>query len=185
MWIGTGDNGLFIIDDELNVIKNITAPQLRSNNITKIISYDNRHILVSAYSDNLYLIDITNHTIRNYPLTNQQASSNAIDMMFDKDRNLWIGTYHHGLFRIDGKTKELSACIDEPEYYDIVGLAQDSNGDIWASSSYGLYQFDNNGRLINTYLKPNGLGGNQFHEKCVATKPDGTLLLEETPALRR
>ena len=176
LWIGTGDNGLFIIDDELNVIKNITAPQLRSNNITKIISYDNRHILVSAYSDNLYLIDITNHTIRNYPLTNQQASSNAIDMMFDKDRNLWIGTYHHGLFRIDGKTKELSACIDEPEYYDIVGLAQDSNGDIWASSSYGLYQFDNNGRLINTYLKPNGLGGNQFHEKCVATKPDGTLL---------
>ena len=29
---------------------------------------------------------------------------------------------------------------------------------------------------MGSYLKANGLGSNQFHEKCVATRPDGTML---------
>ncbi len=176
LWVGTGDNGLFVIDPELETINNITTSLIRSNNITKIIPYDASHVLVSAYSDNLYLVNINNLSIRNLELANQQASSNAIDMMLDKDKNLWIGTYHHGLFRVDKDTREVTPCFDGQAYYDIVGLAQDKNGDIWASSSYGLYRFGNDCSLINSYFKSNGLGGNQFHEKCVATKPDGKLL---------
>lgn len=176
IWIGTGDEGLFLIDHNLNTVKNISEPLIRSNNITKIISYDHDHILISAYSDGLYLIDVHNQVIRNFNVDNIQASSNTIDMIIDRDRNLWIGTYHHGLFRVDANTHEVKPCIDSQTYYDIVGLAQDRNGEIWASSSYGIYRFGYDGAMHNFYLKQSGLGGNQFHEKCVAVRPDGKIL---------
>lgn len=57
----------------------------------------------------------------------------------------------------------------------MVALCQDRKGDIWASSSYGIYRFDNQGNLSNSYLIRDGLGGNQFHEKCVAMSPTGQI----------
>lgn len=176
MWVGTSDNGLLVFDNNLNPVKNFAAPVINSNNITKIIPYDNRHVLLSAYTDDLYLVDIHNLSIRHFDLSNQLARANTIDMLLDKDKNLWLGTYHHGLFRVDAKTNEITRCIENRPYYDIVSLAQDREGDIWASSSFGMYHFSNDGRLMGSYLKANGLGSNQFHEKCVATRPDGTML---------
>lgn len=176
VWAGSDDKGLYIIDKELNVIDNITMPQLGSNNITKIIPYDDNNVLVSAYNDNLYLINTTTRTIQPLGIKNEAAAASAIDMLIDRDRNLWIGTYHNGLYRVDKATNNTIQCRDDQAYFDAIGLAQDNNGDIWASSSYGIYRFDNDGTLINTYFKSNGLGGNQFHEKCVGIKPDGKLL---------
>lgn len=176
VWAGSDDKGLYIIDKELNVIDNITMPQLGSNNITKIIPYDDNNVLVSAYNDNLYLINTNTRTIQPLGIKNEAAAASAIDMLIDRDRNLWIGTYHNGLYRVDKTTNNTIQCRDDQAYFDAIGLAQDNNGDIWASSSYGIYRFDNDGTLINTYFKSNGLGGNQFHEKCVGIKPDGKLL---------
>ena len=175
MWVGTDNIGLFIFDRDLNIVKTISTPLIRSNNITKIIPYDENHILISAYTDNLYLVDIEKMTIRNFEPSNQKAWNSAIDMMLDRDNNLWVGTYHNGLLRFDAKTREITSCLGN-QTYDIVGLSQDSNGDIWASSSYGIYRFDSSGKQINSYLKPDGLGGNQFHEKCVASMPGGKIL---------
>lgn len=174
IWVGTGGNGLFLIDSNLNIITNIFKG-LRSNNITRIVPYDSNHVMLSAYSDNIYLLDVINHSVKPLEISEPDATSNAIDLMVDSNHNIWIGTYHHGLFRIDSKTDTVMRCLDQMTYYDIVGLSQDTNGDIWASSSYGLYRFDNNGKLKNRYLKPNGLGGNQFHEKSVAMRNDGKL----------
>ena len=175
MWVGTDNCGLFIIDSDLNIVKTISTPLLRSNNITKIIPYDDNHLLISAYTDNLYLIDIDNMTVRNFDASGQRAWNSAVDIMLDRDRNLWIGTYHHGLLRLDAKSRELKSCLgDQTE--DIVGLSQDTNGDIWASSSYGICRFDTSGKLISSYLRPDGLGGNQFHEKCVASVAGGKIL---------
>ncbi len=175
MWVGTDNSGLFVIDQDLNVIKNISTPLLRSNNITKIIPYDNDHILISAYTDNLYLIDINRMTVHTVESSDGKAIDCAIDLMLDRDRRLWIGTYHHGLLRFDPETREITACLDD-QNVDIVGLSQDLNGDIWVSSSFGLYHFNPDGKVINSYLKSDGLGGNQFHEKCVSSMPEGKIL---------
>lgn len=175
MWVGTDDSGLFVIDRALNVVKTISTPLLRSNNITRIIPYDLDNMLVSAYSDNLYLIDIENMSLRNFEPSHPLAWSNAIDILLDRHKNLWVGTYNHGLFRLDAKTRRLSPCI-ENQALDIVGLAQDAKGNIWASSSYGIYHFDRSGKLLDSFLKSDGLGGNQFHEKCVSYLPGGRIL---------
>lgn len=175
MWVGTDESGLFVIDPNLNVVKNISTPLIRSNNIPKILPYDLDHMLVSAYFDNLYLIDIERMSIRPFEPRFPLASSHAVDLMIDREKNLWIGTYNHGLFRLDAKTRKAEPCIGN-QPLDIVGIAQDSKGDIWASSSYGIYHLNSKGKVIDTFLKRDGLGGNQFHEKCVASLPGGKLL---------
>lgn len=174
IWIGTGGNGLYMIDNSLNVITNISKG-LRSNNITRIVPYDANHVILSAYSDNIYLLNVISHSVKPLKVGDSDAVCNAIDLLVDRNHNIWIGTYQHGLFRIGAHGGEVTRCLDPTTYYDIVGLLQDNNGDIWASSSYGLYRFDNNGSLKSRYLKPNGLGGNQFHEKSVAMRNDGKL----------
>ena len=175
IWVGTDDSGLFVINNDLNVIKTISTPIIRSNNITKIIPYDSGHVLISAYSDNLYLVDIRNMTVHSFEPAHQKEWNSAVDMMFDSDRNLWIGTYRHGLLRLDARTHELKSCLGN-ESHDIIGLAKGPSGDIWASSSYGIFRFKNDGSYLNSFLKTDGLGGNQFHEKCVTGTSDGKIL---------
>lgn len=175
MWVGTDNAGLFIIDRNLNLVDNISSPLFRSNNITKIIPFDKDQMLLSSYGDNLYLVNIYDHSVKYLPLEGNISIGNAVDMLIDRQRNLWIGTYSHGLLRLDTSTGKLMSC-SLPEAHDIVALALDDNGHIWASSSYGLYHFDSDGSTINTYLKSDGLGGNQFHEKCVTKLLDNSFL---------
>ncbi|WP_304475458.1 two-component regulator propeller domain-containing protein [uncultured Duncaniella sp.] len=175
IWVGTDNSGLFIIDRNHNVVKRITTPLIQSNNITKIIPYDDNHMLIAAYTDNIYLIDIGRMAIHTIESSEGKAIDSAIDLMLDRDKKLWIGTYHNGLLHYDFSTQKLESCLGDHNF-DIVGLSQDSHGDIWASSSYGLYRFNSKGKAINSYLKSEGLGGNQFHEKCVASMPGGNIL---------
>ncbi len=176
VWVGTGNNGLFIFDRELNTIRNITTPLVKQNNITRSIPYDSQHMLISAFSDNLYLVDINTFSLQTFHVSDTRAAQNAIDLLLDEGKNLWIGTYRHGLFRVDAKTKQAMPCLPDDTYADIVALAVGASGDIWGSSSYGIYRFTPDGKLRNMFTRSNGLGGNQFHEKCVTTLADGSII---------
>lgn len=175
MWVGTDDRGLYVLDPKFKLVTFFTAPQLQSNNITRIIPYDHNTMLVAAYTDKLYLINTETFEVQNFKHSDHPAWSHIIDLMLDRDKNLWIGTYHHGLFRIDAKTQQLRPCINN-QAIDIVAMTQDAKGNIWASSSYGIYHLDESGRFLDSFLKSDGLGGNQFHEKCVAQASDGSIL---------
>lgn len=176
IWVGTSDDGLYVIDRDMEIVGRVGTPDLHSNNITKIIPYDRDHMLVAAYSDNLYLVNTRDvGDISTFTPSDSEVWRSAIDMMIDHDGNLWIATYHHGLLRVDGRSREVVACLGASTV-DIVGLCQALNGDVWASSSYGIYRFDVAGRQISSYLKHDGLGGNQFHEKCVASMSWGRIL---------
>lgn len=176
MWVSTDNRGLGVIDENFDIIHNVGTPTIHSNNITKVIPFDKDHMLFSAFSDNLYLIDINSLTVKELPRNsdNNFKLDSAIDLYLDRDNNLWIGTYNNGLLRRDAKTGQISNCLGL-QSDDLVALCQDRKGDIWASSSYGIYRFDNQGNLSSTYLTRDGLGGNQFHEKSVAESPGGQI----------
>lgn len=174
MWVGTDNLGIFVIDQNLEVVHTVGAPIIRSNNITKVIRYDDNHMLFSAYTDGLYLIDIRRMVVSSFDPTHQKMLNTAVDLMFDRDHNLWIGSYNQGLLRYDTKSHELMLCRGS-QTDDMVALCQDNNGNIWVSSSYGVYRYDSHGTLAHAYLTRDGLGGNQFHEKCVATTAGGRI----------
>lgn len=65
MWVSTDNRGLCVIDGDFEIIHTIGTPTIRSNNITKVIPFDKNHMLFSAFSDNLYLIDVNSLTVSN------------------------------------------------------------------------------------------------------------------------
>ncbi len=175
VWAASGDRGLALVDSSLRVVDSIAIPRIKSNNITKVTRLDDDHMLISAYSDKLYKVDVNTMDITPFLPEYSQYWMNAIDMIADRDNNIWVGTYSHGMVRVDGTTQQVSR-FRSPQIHDIVALLEDRNGEIWASSSYGLYRFDKSGRLLNSYYKGDGLGGNQFHEKCKAILDDGRMM---------
>lgn len=65
MWVSTDNRGLYVIDNDFEIIHTVGTPAISSNNITKVIPFDENRMLFSAFSDNLYLIDINSLTISN------------------------------------------------------------------------------------------------------------------------
>jgi len=95
-----------------------------------------------------------------------------------KDRKdvLWIGTLG-GLHRYNARSKRFDIIsIDNGLPNDaIMSIQQDKNGLLWIATNNGLCQMSETGKIIRSYLKEDGLSGNDFAEEAVSQSPDGTL----------
>lgn len=165
IWAGTSESGIHIIGTDMERQNRIASTVSNSNNITRIVPMDSDKIIFSAYGDNIYIIDTS--TMVSEALDNRWQSewASAIDIKPDSRGRLWIGTYDNSLLCYDRTTGSISKFSDFLSN-DIVAMEEDTDGNIWASSSYGLYRIDTNTESIRTFLRRDGLGGNQFHEKC-------------------
>jgi len=172
IWAGTSEGGIHIIGTDMERQNRIVSTLSGSNNITRIVPLDSSKLIFSVYNDNIYVIDTG--TMVSEVLDNRWQSewSSAIDLKQDSRGRLWIGTYGNGLLcynREDGSLRKYFDFLSN----DIVAVEEDTGGNIWLSSSYGLYRIDGHTGGIRTYLKRDGIGGNQFHEKCRYVNRDG------------
>lgn len=81
------------------------------------------------------------------------------DIKEDKNNNLWIGTYNHGIFYYNIKDKKLiNYNKDENKISDnlIYGILIDSKERVWVATNYGLNLFIPNEDRFKTYYKING-----------------------------
>jgi signal transduction histidine kinase/ligand-binding sensor domain-containing protein len=81
----------------------------------------------------------TAHDFPDIPIGNSDVTA----LFVDRDQSLWIGTAHHGLFRVQG---EVSEHFGEAEGLssDAVGqFFQDSEGNVWVVTSAGIDNFRN------------------------------------------
>lgn len=164
IWAGSSENGLYIYDDDLILKQHITSAVSNSNNITKIIPLSDDKMLFSAYMDNIYVIDANSLVASALDAKCRKLWSNAVELRLDAKGNLWIGTYGNGLMKYDLKKKTLKQ-YDPLQRNDMVGIECDAHDNVWASSSYGIYRISP-ADTINVYLQQDGIGGNQYHEKC-------------------
>lgn len=177
IWAGKSSEGIEVYSNDLKRLTELT-PALGMNNITKLMAWDDRHILLASYGDNLYLMDIRTYKLSLLDSRYRESWKNAITLMRGNDGNLWIGTYGNGMFRYNTSTRKLTAYrqLKGFESNDIIGLLQDNKGRIWMSSSYGIYSLDPTTGTMRAYLQKDGTGGDQMHEKCGYRRKDGTLL---------
>ena len=171
VWAGSSDNGLYIYNTDLSLKQHKTSAISNSNNITKIISLSDDKMLFSAYMDNIYIIDINTLIASALDAKYQNDWCNTIDIKLT-DNSLWIGTYGNGLMEYNFQENKLTQYNDF-SCNDIVGIESDVDNNIWASSSYGIYRISPSLKTINAYFKSDGIGGNQFHEKCTFIDPVG------------
>lgn len=96
-------------------------------------------------------------------------------LAIDRDGLVWIGTVSNGLFTYNTETKELNSISGIP-CADISSIEEDADGNIWVSTQYGLNKYDRETNEFSTYYESNGIGGNEFYDRCSCKLPDGRLI---------
>jgi ligand-binding sensor domain-containing protein/signal transduction histidine kinase/DNA-binding response OmpR family regulator len=145
IWVGTFQNGLFILDRESGqVIKQFKAGEksgLRSNFIVTFYQSSNHNIYVLT-SSGVHLYD--ERTGRFNLFEDLPVNYFYTSFLEDSQGGLWAGTYWDGLYYFNPVTREKKAF--KKEKYDsgslssnaINGIFEDSKGQIWITTESGL-----------------------------------------------
>lgn len=160
--IGTGI-GLFLLNDDDTIMPiNIDSPV---GYIYKILEVDNRDLYVAADSG---LVIIQNGTIpveqKSIHLLNKKSGldSDAVDdVIVSKDNEIIIA----GANGIEVLSKENYSIISSFKGVMARVLFSDSNGNLWAGTTNGLYLFrklNDKYELVTIFSKNNGLVSNEF-----------------------
>ncbi|WP_373835369.1 hybrid sensor histidine kinase/response regulator transcription factor, partial [Bacteroides heparinolyticus] len=96
--------------------------------------------------------------------------------------DVWIGTVSNGLLHYSPATGKLRTVEGTP-CLDISSIEEDAQGNIWVGTQYGLGKYDRTVEKFTNYYAADGIGGNQFYDRCSCRLPDGTLVFGGTHGL--
>lgn len=170
VWAGLSENGIYVFDENLDIVKNLTSSVANSNNVTCIMNFGDGKMLFSAFLDNIYVIDIDSYVATVLDSKYQADWAGTVTIMLDDNKkNLWFGTYGNGLLHYNLEKHQLVHYSTENGLLtnDAVAIASDKDGNVWMGSSYGLYCITPTTHRVRTYLASDGAVGNQYHEKSV------------------
>ncbi|WP_373734820.1 response regulator, partial [Bacteroides heparinolyticus] len=100
----------------------------------------------------------------------------------DSREDVWIGTVSNGLLHYSPATGKLRTVEGTP-CLDISSIEEDAQGNIWVGTQYGLGKYDRTVEKFTNYYAADGIGGNQFYDRCSCRLPDGTLVFGGTHGL--
>ncbi len=88
-------------------------------------------------------------------------SANVVDVMEDKDQNLWVACYNKGLILISKQQASFNSWSFSNQHYvtggSVASIAQGENGEIWCSlQNNGIYRIDQSGRILEHPSSPGG-----------------------------
>ncbi|HYO84617.1 MAG TPA: two-component regulator propeller domain-containing protein [Bryobacteraceae bacterium] len=149
VWAGLGRKG--VVRFATNHVPFRNVPGLSSNRTQPFVGAiyeDQDGILWIGTPAELKRIDRRTMHSESYRLVGPEKNSDITTICEDRSRNLWIGTYRHGLFRFDPRTRRIKAYRHNPAdpqtlSNDIVTrLFVDRGGTVWAATADGLNQFE-------------------------------------------
>lgn len=183
IWIGSSGNGITIFDKDLKERQLPSSRLFTGANISRLFRYDNKHVLACSFLDNIYLIDIDTLHAKALDADYQKNWETAVCVFRDKSGALWIGTYDNGLIGYNPQTRQLRHFTDFKSP-DILAIRQDKDGNLWCSSSYGIYHIDPTGSAVRPFISTEP-EGNQFHEKCSYVDRYGNIYFGGNYGLRK
>jgi ligand-binding sensor domain-containing protein/serine phosphatase RsbU (regulator of sigma subunit) len=141
LFIGTEIHGLYNLNTVTGAIKKVTYSDNSLGHIVQSLTLSGE-ILYIASRDGIYSINLRNGDISNYSTLNGLPHNDIKHVIIDKDGRLLFATRTNGIYSIkqDGEVfLALPAGRIEQEFN---YLAQDSEGNIWASTyGDGVYLF--------------------------------------------
>ncbi len=161
IWAGLGRMGLTRFNSKPLPFERVTQdpsdPKSKVEPFVGAIYEDSQRILWIGMPDVLMRIDRKAGHYDSYRIAGPRASSDVITIREDHSGKLWIGTYGHGLHRIDPRTRQIKTFRHDPaDPYslsnDIVSrLLVDRNGTLWAGTKGALDHFDAATERFTTY----------------------------------
>jgi signal transduction histidine kinase/DNA-binding response OmpR family regulator/ligand-binding sensor domain-containing protein len=149
-----------------------------------LITLSTGELLIASFSRNLRIIsEDGKHSEEIELLKHIKRSVFIPTVLFEDSRgDIWIGANTNGLFRYSVKTKEIES-MEGMACPDITAIQEDRDGNVWASTLYGLSKYDRATNKFTNYYKSDGIGGNQFNERSSSRTSNGTLIFGGTHGL--
>ncbi|KPP95219.1 MAG: Signal transduction histidine kinase [Bacteroidetes bacterium HLUCCA01] len=171
-WVGT-ENGLNRFDRDTGVFQRIKSEPddtgtLAGNSLQTLGFLEKSPgIFWVASWQGLSLYDADSNRATRYlsdPVDLNTLSSNHVISLYDDGNYLWIGTFGGGLNRLDpasGRIKYYTEQTGLPNNV-IFAILPDQDGNLWLSSSSGLFRFNPEDESLVNYTESDGLQGNDF-----------------------
>ena len=149
------------------------------SNITQILQQFEGKLLIASHSVGCFEYDIKNRKIQKIDMSHLLPAANfsqILNMYIDTKKNLWMGSFKYGLYRLSENRKKIDVFNMKSGLpsNDITGIVEDDFGNIWVSTAYGLSMLDKNDKCTN-YSYNEGLENIQFHQKAALKDKQGTL----------
>ncbi len=150
VWIGTDGGGISIFDPEkYSFVKSLstrTNPKLSTDAVMSIIHASDGTAWIGCWAGGVDRLDMKADRIVNYSVTSNGPGDNNILCLYEDDNHtIWAGTAGSGLFRFEKEINKFRQVTDSadgiciPVFSFVTSVLQDSEGNIWVGTLYGLF----------------------------------------------
>ncbi|MDF9830510.1 signal transduction histidine kinase/ligand-binding sensor domain-containing protein/DNA-binding response OmpR family regulator [Parabacteroides sp. PF5-6] len=154
--------------------------------INAITTLSTGEILVASYPHNPQFIDPDTWNITEafdvYPYLQNRPTFIPTCLYEDSKGDIWIGTIANEILH-HSRSTNTTECILGASCTDISSIIEDTQGNMWISTLYGLSKYDQALNKFTNYYIVDGIGGNQFNEHSVCRLDNGMLLFGGTHGL--
>lgn len=167
--------GMRTYNPETDTFDKVGQPQLDWNFVYTFLPCDNGNLWVGTTTEGLFHIDGKNCKITSWlpdsaehPLADRFVTS----LCRDSAGKLWVGTNNSGMqiINADGST-----AINRSDHRTICAIADDKEGNMWVTTSTGIWQYDIDGNEMACYTTANGLPTNQMNLSSIFKGSDGRI----------
>ncbi len=180
LWIAT-TMGLMIYNPEDDSITPVNHPALDVDFIYCLHADKNGNLWVGTVNRGLFRIDCRTNEIKGW---NRKIASDGgglrdsfiTSLYEDNSGRVFIGTNNGGIQIMDGKTLGFVPFCDNPTTFGTVcGMMQDKEGNIWVTTSRGLFKVNPDNLSFIKFTTSDGLPDNQFNFSSTMQASDGNL----------
>lgn len=189
LWVGTLSHRFYAMrQDEKTLTPVQTFPQMGTF-IPGILPLSNGKIWVASFMNPIKQVNPDTWRNEDNPFGEEEWKACIRRSVFiptalvkDSREDIWIGTVSNGLLHYSPANGKLRTVEGTP-CLDISSIEEDAQGNIWVGTQYGLGKYDRTVEKFTNYYAADGIGGNQFYDRCSCRLPDGTLVFGGTHGL--
>ena len=179
VWIGTA-NGLNRFEPARGTFSHVPLQREGSPPFQSVLALfqDDQGRLWIAGQDGLAVLDPRSGDLRIYDTNNDALCHPFLTAIRPGSQgSLWLASWGGGLIHFDPATGK-GRCYQRGDgLVDnvVLALAQDTQGNLWLSTSHGLSRFAPEQGQFTTFTTADGLPTNDFLQAAVMQRPDGSL----------
>jgi len=178
LWIGSYYSGLYLFDPEektfTRIEKGTNNTHIKGNNILSIKEDNRKNLWIGTDDGGLNCYNLETKKVKHY----FHEEKNRSDFQFihpDKKNRLWLG--QTGLYLYNQRVDRFEL------FHDALGIKtlfvksieEDTKGNLWISTSDGLFKLNPDTKVGRKYTPSDGLQGKEFEPNSSVTKKNGEM----------
>ncbi|MEI6866695.1 two-component regulator propeller domain-containing protein [Flavicella sp.] len=183
--IGTYGGGINFYDFKTKQIHFINTSKSKNKGsvgrFVRCLYSDSSNNIWVGTNSGIYNVNLKERKLEKYHPTSGEVSALANITVYSitelSNNILWFGLMDGGVITLNQKTEQLRHLEMNGllKGENVCGIIQDTNNNVWISSSNGLIQYDPNTHLFRHFITKDGIQGNIFNPQAIFEDNEGFL----------